>query len=121
MSSRLPGPFRLRGHGNETCKAPCGIGYLLPHLPLRLRQRGQGDLAQLPQVAGQLLRSIGGVERGEVVPFGREPGQDLVEGLATWLVVEARREVLRGYALGTGRGLGQWLQDGNLCTAWEHS
>ena len=32
-------------------------------LPLRLRQRRQGDLTELPQVAGQSLGSLGGVER----------------------------------------------------------
>ena len=58
-------------------------------LPLRLRQRRQGDLTELPQVAGQPLGSLGGVEGLQLVEGGQLGGERLVLGFAEGVVVEA--------------------------------
>lgn len=58
-------------------------------LPLRLRQRRQGDLTELPQVASQPLGSLGGIERLQLVQGGQLGGERLVLGLAEGVVVEA--------------------------------
>ena len=77
-------------------------------LSLRLRQRGQSGFAQLAQVPGQALGGFGGVERLELVQALQLIGQDLVDGGAEGVVVEAGWEILRGHGWGTGRGLAQW-------------
>ena len=56
-------------------------------LPLGLRQRRQGDLTELPQVAGQPLGSLGGVEGLQVVEAGQLGGEGLVLGLAEGMVI----------------------------------
>ena len=72
-------------------------------LPLSLRQRRQGDLTELPQVAGQSLGGLGGVKRLQLVEGGQLGGEGLVLGLAEGVVVEAGGEVLRGHGLATRR------------------
>ena len=70
-------------------------------LPLRLRQRRQGDLTELPQVAGQPLGGLGRVERLQLVEGGQLGGEGLVFGFAEGVVVEAGGEVLRGHGVTT--------------------
>jgi len=90
---------------------PVHQGQLL--LPLGLRQCRQGDLAELPQVAGQPLRSLGLIEGLQLVEGGQLEDKALVVGFAEGVVVEAGGELLRWHGMGCRQechSVRGWLQ-----------